>query len=233
MLHGFVHAGDVCDEPVPDFRKLEVRDQGMAVVVAGKGGGVEHLGPEFPALLECGVALLGPDRFHVSSDCGRLGLCLAGCWQGDAVGGLDVAAAVDEFRVDGAGLGRADGQGEIGPRYALVVGGEGCISDEEAVPNGDALFGENAGERGDGGGVGFGRPQLGGFAAVDREQDGRGRGVAGEVVGDGPRVGEFLAGLAGEVDTQRRADAVLVQRDADEAFLGPEAEGVPDKAENI
>ena len=58
-------------------------------------------------------------------------------------------------------------------------------------------------------------------------------GFAGQVVGDGACVGEFLAWLAWEVDAQGRADAVLVHGDADQAFLSPEAEGVPDEAEHI
>ena len=62
---------------------------------------------------------------------------------------------------------------------------------------------------------------------------GGGGGVTGEVVGDGPCVWEFLAGLAGQVDPQCRADAVVVQCDADQAFLRPEAEGVADEAEDI
>jgi hypothetical protein len=74
---------------------------------------------------------------------------------------------------------------------------------------------------------------VGGFVGVDGEEDGCGGGVAGEVVGDGAGVGEFLAGLAGEVDAQGGADAVVVHGDADQAFLWPEAEGVPDEAEYI
>ena len=74
---------------------------------------------------------------------------------------------------------------------------------------------------------------VGGFAGVDSEEDGCRGGVAGEVVGDGACVGEFLTGLAGQVYAQRRADAVLVQGDADQAFLGPKAQGVPDEAEHI
>lgn len=50
---------------------------------------------------------------------------------------------------------------------------------------------------------------------------------------DGAGVGEFLTRLAGEVDPQRGANAVLIQRDADQAFLGPEAKGVADEAEDI
>jgi hypothetical protein len=72
-----------------------------------------------------------------------------------------------------------------------------------------------------------------GFAGVDGEEDGGGGGVAGEVVGDGACVGEFLTWLAGEVDAQGRADAVLIQGDADQAFLWPEAQGVPDEAKDI
>jgi hypothetical protein len=52
-------------------------------------------------------------------------------------------------------------------------------------------------------------------------------------VGDGACVGEFLAGLAGKVDPKGRADTVLIQGDADQAFLWPEAQGVPDEAEHI
>ena len=152
--------------------------------------------------------------------------------EGDPVGGFDEAAAVDEFGVDDAGLGGAEGQGEAGAGFA-VIGGEGLVSDEESVPDGNALFGEHAGERGDGAGMRPGLAVLAGFAGLDGEEDGSGGGVAGEVVGDGACVGEFLAGLAGEVDAQGRADAVLVQGDADQTFLRPEAQGVPDEAENI
>ena len=95
------------------------------------------------------------------------------------------------------------------------------------------MFGEDSGECGDGAGVGFGLPGLGGFAGVEGEEDGCGGGVAGEVVGDGACVGEFLTGLAGQIDAQGRADAVLVQGDADQAFLWPEAQGVADEAEDI
>jgi len=87
----------------------------------------------------------------------------------NAVGGLDSAAAVDEFGVDGAGLGVADGQSEAGARFA-VVGGEGFVSDEEAVADGDALFGEDTGERGDGSSLRFGLTGLGGFAGVNGEK---------------------------------------------------------------
>ena len=48
---------------------------------------------------------------------------------------------------------------------------------------------------------------------------------AGEAVGG--------VGVEGGVDAQCRADAVLVQGDADKAFLWPEAQGVADEAENI
>jgi hypothetical protein len=232
VLHGFVYAGDVGDEPVADCGELEVCDQGVAVVVNGKVLGVEHVCPEFPALFERGVAFLAPNGFHVVFDGGGFGLCMAGCWEGDAVGGFDVAAAVDEFGVDGAGLRGVDGQGETGAEFA-VIGGERCVPYEEAVPDGDALFGENAGQRGDGGGLWFGRPVLTPFARVDSEQHRRGRSVAGEVACDSSGIRKLLPGLAGEVDPEGGTDAVVVQRDADEAFLGPEAEGVPDKTEDI
>lgn len=75
--------------------------------------------------------------------------------------------------------------------------------------------------------------RVGEFAGVDGEEDGCGGGVGREVVGDGSGVIEFLAGLAWEVDPQGRTDAVVVQGDADQAFLWPEAEGVPDEAEDI
>jgi hypothetical protein len=160
-------------------------------------------------------------------DGGGFGCFLAGGWEGDPVGGFDEAASVDEFGVDRACLGGVDGQSEAGAGFS-VIGGEGFVSDEESVPDGDALFGEDPGERGDGAGV---RPNLSvvdGFAGVDGEEDGGGVGVAGEVTGDGARVGEFLPGLAGEVDAQGRPDSVIVQGDADQAFLWPEAQGVPD-----
>jgi hypothetical protein len=51
------------------------------------------------------VGRLGPDGFHVVFDGCRLGFFLTSGWEGDLVGGFDVAAAVDEFGVDGAGLG--------------------------------------------------------------------------------------------------------------------------------
>ena len=62
------------------------------------------------------------------------------------------------------------------------------------------MFCEDPGERGDGAGIRFGLSVLGGFVGVDGEEDGCGGGVAGQVVGDGVCVGEFLAGLAGEID---------------------------------
>jgi hypothetical protein len=74
---------------------------------------------------------------------------------------------------------------------------------------------------------------LGGFVGVDGEEDGCGGRVAGEVVGDGLRVGKFLAGVPREVDAQGRADAVVVQGDAGQALLRPESERVPDEAEHI
>lgn len=95
------------------------------------------------------------------------------------------------------------------------------------------MFGEDAGEGGDGACVGSGLTGLGGFAGVDGEEERCGGGVGFKVVGDGSGVGEFLAGLAGEVDAQGRADAVIVQGDADQAFLWPEAECVSDEAEDI
>lgn len=89
----------------------------------------------------------------------------------------------------------------------VVVGGEGVVSDEEPVADGHALFGEDSGEGGDGAGVGFG---MSGFAGVEGEEDGCGGGVGREVVGDGARVGELQAGLAGHVDPKGGTDAVLV-----------------------
>ena len=88
-------------------------------------------------------------------------------------------------------------------RFA-VVRREGLVADEQSVPNGDALFREDTGERGDGAGMRSGLPGTGGFAGVDGEEDGCGGGVAGEVVGDGACVGEFLPGLAGQVDAGSR-----------------------------
>lgn len=232
LLHRFIHPWDVSDEAVADGRKLQVCDECVAVVVAGEGFGVEHVCPEFPALLQRSISWLGGDGVHVVFDGGRFGCFLAGGWEGDAVGGIEVAAAVDEFGVDCAGLGGVDGQGEAGAGFA-VVGGKCFVADEESVPDGDALFGEDTGERGDGAGLRPGLSGVVGFAGVDGEEDGCGGGVAGEVVGDGACVGEFLAGLAGEVDAQGRADAVLVQGDADQAFVGPESQGVADEAEDI
>ncbi|UUL75574.1 hypothetical protein NG819_15470 [Pseudarthrobacter sp. Fe7] len=52
-------------------------------------------------------------------------------------------------------------------------------------------------------------------------------------MGDGPGVGEFLPCPTGEVDAESGTDAAVVHGDADKAFLGPEAEGVPDEAEDI
>jgi len=183
-------------------------------------------------LLEPGVGRLRPNGFHVTFDGGRFGGFLTSGWQGDAVAGFNNAAAVDELGVDRAGLGGADGQGKAGAGFA-VVGGEGFVADEQSVPNSDALFREHTGQGRDRAGIRSGLSGLIGFAGVDGEEDGCGGGVAGEVVGDGACVGEFLAGLAGQVDAQGRADAVLVQGDADQAFLGPEAQGVADEAEDI
>jgi hypothetical protein len=50
LLHGFVHSRYVCDEPVADLRELQVSDEGVAVIIVWEGLGVEHVGPEFPAL---------------------------------------------------------------------------------------------------------------------------------------------------------------------------------------
>ena len=97
------------------------------------------------------------------------------------VGGFDEAAAVDEFSVDRTGPGGADGQGEARAGF-VVVGGEGFVSDEESVPDGDASFGEDPGKRGDGAGIQFGLSVLGGFVGVDGEEDGCGGGVAGQVL---------------------------------------------------
>jgi hypothetical protein len=120
-----------------------------APIIWSEGFGVEHIRPKFPALLECGVSGLAGDGIYVVFDGGRFGLCLVAGREGDPVGGFDGAAAVDEFGVDRAGLGGADGQGEAGAGVA-VGGGEGFVSDEESVADGEALFGENSGERGDG-----------------------------------------------------------------------------------
>lgn len=157
---------------------------------------------------------------------------VAGRWKSDVICGFDEAAAVDEFGVDRAGIGGADGKGEAGAGFT-VVGGEGVVSDEEAVSDGDALFCEDSGERRDGAGLRPGLPGLAGFAGVDGEEDGRGGGVAGEVVSDGLCVGEFLARLVGEVDAESGSDAVVFHCDTHKAFLGPEAEGVPNEAEDI
>jgi len=54
------------------------------------------------------------------------------------------------------------GRGEVGAG-AAVVGGGGLVSDEEAVPDGDALPGEDSGERGDAAGVGVGLSGVGWF----------------------------------------------------------------------
>lgn len=168
-LHGFFQAGDVGDEPVADGRELEVGDEGVAVVITGKRRGVEHFGPEFPGLLGGGAGGEGSDGVHVVFDGGSLGSCLGAGWEGDLVGGLDGAAAVDEFSVDRAGLRGGDGQGEFVAWFA-VVRGEGVVADEESVADGDALFGEDAGECRDGAGVGFGLSGLAGFAGVDGEE---------------------------------------------------------------
>ena len=82
-----------------------------------------------------------------------------GGWEDDSVGGFDGAAAVDEFGVDAAVFGGADGQAEVLSGFA-VVGGVGVVADEDSVADGDAVFGEDSGERGDGRCVGFGLPGL-------------------------------------------------------------------------
>lgn len=203
LLHRFVHAGNVCDEPVADRRELQVGDERVAVVVAWEDLGVEHVCQEVPALLQRGVGWEGPNSFHVVFDGDSFGRFLTAGREGDLVGGVDEAAAVDEFGVDCTGLGGTDGQGEAGAGFA-VVGGEGFVSDEESVPDGDALFGEDSCECGNGAGMRSGLSWEGGFAGVDGEKDGGGGGVAGEVVGDGACVGEFLPGLAGQVDAGSR-----------------------------
>jgi hypothetical protein len=133
---------------------VEACDQGVAVVIAGEGFGIEHVCPESPALLERSIGWLGSDGLHVMFDGGRFRCFVACSRERDAVGGFEEAAAVDELGVDRAGLGGTDGKGEPGAGFA-VVGGEGFVSDEESVPDGDALFGEYSGERGDGAGLGL------------------------------------------------------------------------------
>ncbi|MGY3317421.1 hypothetical protein [Arthrobacter sp. TE12232] len=93
-------------------------------------------------MLQRSIGLLGCDGFDVVFDGSRLGCFLAGGWEGDAVGGLDRAAAVDELGVDRAGLGGADGQCEAGALFAGVRG-EDFVPDEEPVSDGDALLGED------------------------------------------------------------------------------------------
>jgi hypothetical protein len=126
LLHGLVDSWDVCDEPVADCREVQVGDEGVAVVIAGEGFGVEHVCPELPALLERGIGGLGCDGFDVVFDGGRFRCFVVGGGERDVVGGVDEAAAVDEFGVDRAGLGGADGKGEAGAGFA-VVGGEGSF----------------------------------------------------------------------------------------------------------
>jgi hypothetical protein len=62
---------------------------------------------------------------------------------------------------------------ELTGRARLVPGsprrGECFVADEEAVADGNALFGEDSGERGDGAGLRSGLPGLAGFARVDGE----------------------------------------------------------------
>jgi hypothetical protein len=55
----------------------------------------------------------------------------------------------------------------------------------------------------------------------------------GEITGYGSGVVEFSAVVPGQIDPQRGPDALCVYRDADQALLRPEAEGVPDEAEQI
>jgi hypothetical protein len=43
LLHGLVHSGDVCDEPIADCRDPQVRDERVTVIVAREGLGVEHV----------------------------------------------------------------------------------------------------------------------------------------------------------------------------------------------
>ncbi len=52
----------------------------------------------------------------------------------------------------------------------------------------------------------------------------------GAVAGDGSGVAELAAVVLGEVHAQGGAEAVGVNGDADQAFLWPEAQGVPDEA---
>jgi hypothetical protein len=148
---------DVCDEPVADLRELQVSDEGVAVIIVREGLGVEHIGPEFPALLERDIGRFEGDGFHVLFDGADLGFCLTGGWEGDAVGGIVEAASVEKYGVDCAGPGGTDGQGEAGAGFA-VVGFEGFVADEESVPDGDALFGKYSGERGNGADMGLALP---------------------------------------------------------------------------
>ena len=120
LLHWFVQSWDVCDEPVADCREVQVGDEGVAVVIAGEGFGVEHVCPELPALLERSIGWLGSDGFDVMFDGGRFCCFVACSRESDAVTGFDEAAAVDEFSVDCAGLCGIDGQGEACAGFAVV-----------------------------------------------------------------------------------------------------------------
>lgn len=64
------------------------------------------------------------------------------------------------------GLGVTDGQCEFVAGFA-VVGGEGVVSHEEPIADGDALFGEDSDEGRDGAGVRFRLTGLAQFAGVD------------------------------------------------------------------
>ena len=68
QLMGFVQAGDLCNEPVADAWELQVRDEGMSLLIAWEVLGVEHVRPQFPAVQDCFTACSVPDLVHVIFD---------------------------------------------------------------------------------------------------------------------------------------------------------------------
>ncbi len=104
--------------------ELEVRDEGGALGVCGEVVAFQHRRPELSGLFRSLSRRLGSDGVHEVFD-GDGVVCFLG-WrrEDDLVGGFDGAAAVDEFGVDAAVFGGAEGgQADVLSGFA-VVGGE-------------------------------------------------------------------------------------------------------------
>lgn len=178
------------------------------------------------------MGCLGSDGVHTFFD-GEGAVCrLGGRWEDDLVGWFDGAAAVNELRVDAAVLGGADGKTDVLVGLA-VIGGVGVVVDENPVADGNAVFREHSRERRDGRCIWLRLSWLAVLGGVQGEHDARRAGVTGEVTADRLGVGEFCPGVPGKVDAEGGSNLALVQGDADQAFLGPEPEGMPDEAQEV